>query len=178
MSASARVAIVTIVLLFLWRDKVGTLVHPTDVPPVPAAVAPGVVEKAWVADLKPAGILPGDRLYYSAFYDALGAVLAADGERDVQVIDTTEKFRRFHSGSLDLAIEKAKVGKYPGLGEAIDKAFAMATSNVDPQGLRTPADVEKAAADGLTPRPMTRALRDRLRTACVALSWKFAINGE
>lgn len=178
MSASARIAIVTIVLLFLWRDKVGTLVHPTDVPSVPPAVAPGAVERSWASEVRVAGILPADRLYYSAFYDALGAVLAADGERDTQIINTTEQFRRFQAGSLDLAIEKSKVGKYPGLGESIDRTFALAVANVDPSGLRTPADVEKAMADGLTPRPMTKALRDRMRTACAVLAWKFGINGE
>ena len=169
----------SIVLLFLWKDHIGKMIHPEQVPAVtPATPNVGPTNKVWVADVKPANILPGDRLYYSAFYESLAAVLAIDGERDTPIIDTTEKFRRLHSGSLDLAIEKQKVGKYPGLGEAIDKAFALAASGVDPSTLRTAEDVEKAIKEGLTPRPMSRAMRDRIRSAGEALAWKFTINGE
>lgn len=173
-----RVVAVSIVLLFLWRDNVAKFVYPRDVPATPGVSVPDALGKSLVAEIPVNGILPADRLYYSAFYDSLGAVLGMDGQRETHIIDTTEKFRRFHSGSLDLSIEKKSVGKYPGLGESIDRVFALAAAGVDPAGLRTPADVEKAMADGLTPRPMTNALRDRLRAASAALAWKFAIHGE
>lgn len=169
---------VTIVLLFLWRDKVGALVYPKDVPLAPSVVVPDASAKSLTADIKVDGILPADRLYYSAFYDSLGLVIANDGERDTRIVDTTEKFRRFQAGSLDLAIEQKKVGLYPGLGEAIDKAFALAVWGGDPANLRTPADVAKAIEEGLTPRPMSKAMSDRIRSCCSALAWKFGINGE
>lgn len=169
---------VTIVLLFIWRGDISTIIYPTQTPTLPSVVVPDSSSKAITADIKVDGILPADRLYYSAFYDSLGLVLANDGERDTRIVDTTEKFRRFQAGSLDLAIEKKKVGIYPGLGEAIDKAFALAVWGGDPANLRTPADVAKAIEEGLTPRPMSKAVSDRIRSCCSALAWKFGINGE
>lgn len=168
---------VTVVLLFLWRDRIEKVVYPTQVPAAPATTTPDATGVLLVADIKAEPILPADRLYYSAFYDSLGLVLANDGNRDTRIVDTTEKFRRFQAGSLDLAIELKKVGAYPGLGEAIDKAFALAVWGGDPATLRSPADVAKALEEGLTPRPMTKAVGERIRACCAALAWKFGING-
>lgn len=167
-----------IVLVFLWKDRLGSIKYPDEVPSAPEIVTPAETYKAMVADVKVDGILPADRIYYAGFYNSLDWVVANDGKRATRVIDTTEKFRRFHAGSLDVAVDLKKVGAYPGLGEAIDKAFALAAWGGDPSSLRTPADVSKAVEDGLTPRPMTNALEDRLRKCAAALAWKLTIRGE
>lgn len=166
-----------VVLWFLWADRVGTLKYPDQVPQVEPIAAPDEAGKALVAGIKVDGILPADRIYYAGFYNSLDAVLLNDSKNDPRTLDTTEKFRRFHTGSLDFAIEKEKVGKYPGLGEGIDRAFTLAAAGVDPRNL-TPEDEAKAMTDGLTPRPMTNAMSDRLRAAARAIAWKFNINGE
>lgn len=166
-----------VVLWFLWSDRVAMLNYPAQVPQVEPIASPDEAGKALVAGIRVDGILPADRIYYAGFYNSLDAVLLNDSQHDPATLDTTEKFRRFHSGSLDFAVAKEKVGKYPGLGEGIDRAFALAASGVDPRNLK-PEDEAKALADGLTPRPMTPAMRDRLRAAARAIAWKFNINGE
>jgi len=63
-----------------------------------------------------------------------------------------------HGGSLRLAINKSDVGKYDGLGEAIDMAFVKANG----------ADVVK----------VDEKVRRNLVVACGVLSWTFSIHGE
>jgi len=180
-NAFVRGLIVAVVLLFVWRGKLDSLVHPRDVPAVttlPSTVVVDDTARAWVKDVKVDAILPADRNYYGRFFDALTWILGNDGDHDAPNMDTNEKLRRFYSGSLDLAIEKKAVGKYPGLSESLDKAFALAASGIDPATLKTPEDVAKAVSEGLAPRPMTKALRDRMMKCSAALHQKLRINGE
>jgi hypothetical protein len=173
----AKGIIVAVVLLFAWRDRIDGLVHPRDVPAV-AVTVPDADAKAWTSGIKADGVLPVDRSYYGGFFDALDWVIGNDGEHDAPIIDTNEKLRRFIAGSLDAAIEKQMVGKYPGLGESLDRAFALAASNVDVSTLTSPEAIEKAVSEGLAPKPMTKALRERMRKCARAICWKMTIKGE
>ena len=170
-----RNVVVAVILLFAWRGHIDKLVHPTDVPKVVDVVVDPTA-KAWVDGVKVDGILPADRDYYARYFDALGWILVKDGERDSSMLDTNEKLRRFNAGSLDAAIEKASVGKYPGLGESLDRAFALACAGADPAVLSDPDALAKAITDGQTPRPMTKAMRERFLAVCQALVWKLTIN--
>lgn len=178
MSGFVRAIIVATVLLFVWRGKIDTLLRSRVDPAKPAVAVPDDAAKAWVKDIKVDGILPADRVYYADFFDALVFILGNDADHDAPILDTNEKLRRFYAGSLDLAIEKKAVGKYAGLGESLDKAFAIAASGIDPATLTTPEALDKAVAEGLAPRPMTKALRDRMKACSAAVSWKLGINGE
>ena len=177
MNNLAKGLIVAVVLLFVWRDRIDSLVHPRDVPAV-VAVAPDAEGRALTSSIKADGILPVDRDYYGRFFDSLDWVIGNDGDHDSPIVDTNEKLRRFIAGSLDAAIEKQMVGKYPGLGESLDRAFALAASGVDVSTLTTPEAVEKAVQDGLAPRPMTKALRERMRKCARSICWKMTIKGE
>jgi hypothetical protein len=147
-------------LLFAWKggelDLRWPPSHVQDVaPPKPPAEA-----LAWAADLRP--ILPrmllADREYLAAFYDALAFILLQDGDRSTPIIGDTEKFAVLHAGSLQLAIKKANVGKYPGLDKAIDVAFFNA------------AGAEVASLDAKK--------RGQLVMACSVLSWAFKVHGN
>lgn len=177
MNNLAKGIVVAVVLWFVWKDRVDSLIHPTDVPAV-VVEAPDADAKAWVTGVEAAKILPNDRKYYGRFFDALDWVIGNDGNHDTPIVDTNEKLRRFTIGSLDAAIDIKAVGKYPGLGESLDRAFALAASNVDVSTLTTPEAIEKAVQEGLAPRPMTKALRDRMRKCARAICWKMTIKGE
>lgn len=176
MNNLAKGIVVAVVLWFVWRDRVDSLIHPNDIPSV-VVEAPDADAKAWVAGVDAAKILPNDRDYYGRFFDGLDWVIGNDGN-DAPILDTNEKLRRFIIGSLGAAIEKKSVGKYPGLGESLDRAFALAASGIDFSTLTTPEAIEKAVQDGLAPRPMTKALRDRMRKCARAICWKMTIKGE
>lgn len=144
----------------------GNVLNMAYTPQVQATVVPVSAEdRKLVEGVKVEAILPADREYYSALYAALGEVLRHDGDRDTSAIDTTEKFRRVHAASLNFALDIKRVGKYEGLGAQIDEAFRLAA-------------VTDKAKDGLEVQAMTRTLRDRLRAACGALAWKFAIHRD
>ena len=64
----------------------------------------------------------------------------------------------FHAGTLNLAIKRANVGKYAGLGEAIDQVFMQAVG----------PDQKKVAEN-------TRA---RLVAACGTLAWTFQVGRD
>ena len=115
---------------------------------------------AWADQLKPIlpKILPTDRAYLSSFYDAMAYIILRDGDRSTPLVTDTEKFAVLHAGSLQLAIEKAKVGKYPGLDDAIDSVFFNALG------------AEQKALDAPT--------RARLVAACGVLSWTLAVKHE
>ena len=131
MRIEARHIVAGVILFFAWRG--GELGMKWPQMPQPASVAavaakPTPEQLAWAADLK--AILPkmmvGDREYLSSFYDATKFVLTQDGERSAPIIGDTDKFTVFHAGSLQLAIQKKNVGKYPGLDKAIDAVFLSA----------------------------------------------------
>ena len=177
MNNLAKGIVVAVVLWFVWKDRVDSLIHPNDIPSV-VVEAPGADGKAWAAGVEVDKILPNDRDYYGRFFDGLDWVIGNDGDHDTPIVDTNEKLRRFIAGSLGAAIEKKSVGKYPGLGESLDRAFALAASGVDVSTLTTPEAIEKAVQDGLAPRPMTKALRERMRKCARAICWKMTIKGE
>ena len=155
-----RVIVACILLLFAWKGGELDLKWPPShvqevAPPKPPAEA-----LAWADDLRP--ILPrmllADREYLAAFYDAMAFILLQDGDRSTPIIGDTEKFSVLHAGSLQLAIKKASVGKYPGLDKAIDMAFFNAAG----------ADVA----------PLDAKKRGQLVMACGVLSWAFKVHGN
>ena len=103
-------------------------------------------------------MLPKDRIYLATLYDAMAYVILRDGDRDKPIISTTEQFAAFHAGTLRLAIDKAAVGKYPGLAEAIDNVYVNALG----------ADVRSLDPDA----------RRRLIAACGVLSWSFGVGRD
>lgn len=179
-----RGMIVAVALLFLWRQEAMDAIRGLAATPSPPAPAVGPLvpvspaAQAWASALKASAIQQEDRLYYSDFYAALRDVLSRDGEHDAPALDTTEKIRRAHSAALDMALERAKVGRYPGLGEAIDRALALAAAGASAEDCADEDKVAKAIEEGLTPRPVTKALRSRLIEACGALAAKFAAGGD
>jgi hypothetical protein len=151
-----------VLLVFAWRG--GELDMKWPQVTAPAAVAK--VEKplaehfAWAADLKPLlpKMLPADREYLSAFYDATKFVLTQDGDRSTPIIGDTDKFTVFHAGSLQLAIQRKNVGKYPGLDKAIDAVFFNAAG----------ADVKAIDKD----------TREKLISACNVLAYVFKVGTD
>ena len=103
-------------------------------------------------------MLPSDRIYLSNLYEAMSFILLRDFERDKPILGSTGDFVTFHTGSLKLAIDKASVGKYPGLAEAIDKTFVNAVG----------ADQQK----------LDQALQKKLIASCAALSWTLGIGTD
>lgn len=154
------IAVAAVLLVFAWRGSELNVQWP------PAPVAGINTPKpnpelmglaADVAKILPK-MTPTDRRYLAHFYDAMGFVLLRDAERDQPIISDTEKFSAFHGGSLRLAIDRKDVGKYDGLGEAIDLTFVKANG----------ADVLK----------VDEKVRRNLVVACGVLSWTFSIHGE
>jgi hypothetical protein len=162
MRIQARHIVAVVLLAFAWRGDELKMQWPTL--PKPAAVAaaakPTADQLAWASELKSIlpKMLPADRQYLSAFYDATAFVLTQDGARSTPIISDTDKFTIFHAGSLQLAIEKRNVGKYPGLDKAIDSVFMNASG----------ADVSAIDADK----------RAKLIAACNVLNHVFRINGN
>jgi hypothetical protein len=160
MNLRVRVIVGVVLLVFAWKGSELTYSWP----PAPAkdikAPQPPAEIMAWA---KPVAVIlpkmtPADRNYLAHFYDALAFILIRDGERSEPIMSDTEKFATFHGGSLRSAIDREDVGKYPGLGEAIDQTFVTANG----------ADIVAIDKD----------VRSRLVAACGALSWAFTIHGE
>lgn len=128
MNVQWRYVVAALLLVFAWKGSSLTIPWP----PAPATTVvipkPDNVLLEWVEPLKP--ILPKmlvkDREYLASFYDAMSFVLIRDASREKPVVKTTGDFVAFHAGSLQLAIDRANVGKYPGLGEAIDLSIVNA----------------------------------------------------
>lgn len=156
----ARYALVVILLFFSWKGVDLDLSWPPSDEPAVSTPRPSQEYLDWAKSVKPiaAKMLPKDRLYLSSFYEAMAFILLRDFDRDKPIVATTDDFVTFHSGSLRLAIDKASVGKYPGLAEAIDETF-MAALGPD----------QKALDD---------ALESRLVAACGALAWVMDIHGD
>lgn len=151
-----------VLLVFAWRGGELGMKWPQLPQPAVATVAekPSQEQFAWAADLKAIlpKMLPGDREYLSAFYDATRFVLTQDGERSTPIIGDTDKFTVFHAGSLQLAIQKKNVGKYPGLDKAIDAVFFSAAG----------ADV----------RAIDKDTRAKLIAACNVLTYVFKVGTD
>ena len=161
MKIELRHIVAALLILFAWKGNVLDLSWPPAARTEVVAPTPAPELQAWASEVKPiaAGMLPGDRVYLSNLYDAMSFVLMRDKDRDDPIISTTEDFAAFHAGTLTLAIEKAKVGKYPGLDKAIDKAFLSALGTDEP-------------------RKMTDEEKGRLIMACGVLSHTFGIGRD
>lgn len=156
-----RAIAVGCLLAFAWRGELRQIKWP---PPKRPEVA--VLEKpddeamSWVSDINVNGMMPKDRLYCADFYAALGFIVRNDdGSKKPAILNTTPKFSVFHAGSLQLAIDKGDVGRYPGLGASIDRAFFAAAGDKDE-------------------KPVDAALRSKLERCCKALAWRFAIHAD
>jgi len=158
----ARHIVAVVLLAFAWRGNELKMQWPTLPKPAAAAAAakPTAEQLAWAGELKAIlpKMLPADRQYLSSFYDATAFIVTQDGARSTPIIGDTDKFTVFHAGSLQLAIEKKNVGKYPGLDKAIDSVFLNASG----------ADVAAIDADK----------RAKLIAACNVLAWAFRVNGN
>jgi hypothetical protein len=155
-----RYAIVGVLLVFAWRGSALQIDWPpADTDPTIPKPQPVLLEWSVPVRAIAATMLPKDREYLSNLYDAMAFVIIRDGKRENDaIISTTSKFVTFHAGTLQLAIDKANVGRYPGLGEAIDEVFVLAVG----------ADV----------RALSEADRTKLVAACNVLAWTFKIHGE
>jgi hypothetical protein len=157
---TARYIVAGALLAFAWRG--GSLDVKWPLLPQTTVVAgkPADDQIKWAGELKTIlpRMLPADREYLSNFYDAMEYILKQDGERSTPIIGDTEKFTVFHAGSLNLAIQKKNVGKYPGLDKAIDAVFFSA------------AGADTAMVDAVK--------RQQLMDACGVLRWSFKVNGN
>ena len=158
---AVRLAVAVVILFFAWKQSVLSVVWPPQPTAVDADVPkPDPVLLAWAEPLRPVlpKMLPSDRKYLANLYDAMAFVLVRDRDRDDPIVSSTDKFASFHSGTLRLAIDKASVGKYPGLAQAIDQTFA--------------------AAAGVEIRPLDRDTSTKLIAACQVLSYVFAVKRD
>lgn len=160
MKIPVRYIVAVVLLLFAWKGSELS----TPWPPAPSTnvdtpkPSPELLKLA--EPLRPIlpRMLPKDRTYLASLYDALAYVLIRDGEREKPIVSSTEGFANFHAGTLRLAIDKAKVGQYPGLAEAIDQVYV--------------------AALGAEVRELSRADRENLIAACGLLSWSFGVGRD
>jgi len=160
MNIEARWIVAAVLLFFAWKGSDISMPWPPESKPEVASPQPAPELLVWAEPLRPIlpKMLPSDRKYLSAFYEAMAFVLVRDGGRELPIIGSTEQFANFHGGSLRLAIDKANVGKYPGLAEAIDQTFVAACGN----------EVQKVDAK----------VNARLVAACGVLAWSFDIGHE
>lgn len=160
MNKTARIAVAALLLLFAWKDSFVSVSWPPTGVQLEDIPKPNSELLKWgeqVAAIAPK-MLPGDRQHLASFYEAMQFILLRDGDRAQPIISDTDKFVAFHSGSLKLAIEKKKVGLYPGLDKAIDLTFIAA------------AGADSSQIDGKK--------RDELIAACGVLSWILGIHHE
>jgi hypothetical protein len=152
--------VAAVLLVFAWKGSELTAIWP----PAPLTSvdtpkpSPELLKLA--EPLKPIlpRMLPKDRQYLATLYDAMAYVMIRDGEREKPIVGSNEQFAAFHSGTLRLAIDRASVGKYPGIAEAIDKVF----DNIVGSDIRELSDED----------------RRRLIAACGVLSWSFGIGRD
>ena len=155
-----RYIVAAVLLVFAWKGSELTALWP----PAPLQAVdtpkPSADLLKLAEPLKPIlpRMLPKDRQYLATLYDAMAYVLMRDGDREKPIIVSNDQFATFHAGTLNLAIDKAAVGKYPGLSEAIDNVYVNALG----------ADVRELDADA----------RRRLIAACGVLSWSFGIGRD
>lgn len=149
-----------LLLFFAWKGSVLDLQWPPATQVERDIPKPGPEVLKYAEPLR--AVLPrmthADRLFLSNFYDATAFILFRDSTRDKPLITDTEKFAAFHAGSLQLAVDRKDVGKYDGLGAAIDQVFVNAI--------------------GQEVRQITPEVRDRLVGACGVLAWSFDIHGD
>lgn len=157
---NVRYVVAAVLVFFAWNGVRFDMTWPPKSLSEPTIVVPSESQLAWAEPLKAIlpKMLPEDRQYLSAFYDALGFVVYQDGSRSSPAITTSDQFVQLHAGSLNLAIQKKNVGKYPGLDRAIDQTFL--------------------AACGPESESLTKESRMTLVSACNTLAWVFRIHHE
>lgn len=157
---NARYIVAAVLVFFSWNGVKFDMTWPPKSATEATIVVPSGEQLAWAESLEPIlpKMLPADREYLSAFYDALGFVVYQDGSRSSPAITSSDQFVQLHAGSLNLAIEKRNVGKYPGLDRAIDQTFL--------------------AACGPESVALTKESRMTLVSACNTLAWVFRIHHE
>lgn len=157
MKFSWRHAVAVILLVFAWKGSTISLEWPQPLASV-TTPRPDASLIIWAQPLRGVlpKMLPADREYLARFYDAMAFVLLRDGDREEPILKTTDDFVVFHGGSLGMAIDREKVGKYDGLDAAIDETFVNACG---------------ADAAAITPE-----LRKRLVSACGVLAWTLRVN--
>lgn len=128
MRLEPRYIIVAALLLFVWKGAALDISWPPNGGVQIESATPDRESMAWASSVRPIvpKMLPTDAVYLARFYDAMVFVIGRDNVRPDPVIKTTDQFAAFHAGSLKLAIDKAKVGIYPGLDVAIDETFLNA----------------------------------------------------
>jgi len=157
---TVRYIVAAVLLLFAWKGAELKVEWPQPPATVIRAPQPPAERMEWakpVIEVLPK-MTPKDRQYLAHFYDAMAFVLMRDADRGTPIVSTTTKLETFHGGSLRLAVDKKDVGKYPGLGEAIDQVFI--------------------AANGPDEVAVSDEVRAKLVAACGVLSWTFSIHGE
>jgi hypothetical protein len=157
---NARYVVAAVLVFFCWNGVKFDMAWPPESTSEPTIAVPSEAQLAWAEPLKAVlpKMLPSDREYLSAFYDALGFVIYQDGSRSSPAVTSSDQFVQLHAGSLNLAIEKKNVGKYPGLDRAIDQVFL--------------------AACGAESVSLTKESRMTLVSACNTLAWAFRIHHE
>lgn len=156
----ARWIVAAVILFFAWRGAALNLQWPQPDAPAVRIPQPSAENLAWAEPVRKIlpRMSPADRRYLAHFYDATAFVLLRDADRDRPIISDTTKFEAFHAGSLDLAIDRKDVGKYDGLGAAIDEVYL--------------------AAAGANVQDVTPEVRAKLVAASGVLAWTFTIHGE
>jgi hypothetical protein len=161
MTVQWRIAVAVVLLVFAWKGSSLKIEWPPMGPGTAVTIPrPDGVILEWAEPLRP--ILPKmlakDREYLANFYDALSFVLIRDADRDPPIVRTTSDFVAFHAGSLQLAIDKAAVGKYPGLAEAIDQTIINAL--------------------GADQRALSSEDRTKLTAACTVLAYALKVGND
>lgn len=113
----------------------------------------GGVKPSITVSLPTSGIPAGRRQYFGDIYDSMALVIERDGKRADPGIDSTDDFTKFQAAALQLAVDREQVGVYPGLGEAIDRAFL---DNLGDESQNVDA-----------------AVRAKLAEVCRAIAWGF-----
>lgn len=155
---NARLIAVAAILAFAWRGEIGLKVWPPkDDPAAVDKSRPDDEALGWAAGINVANMTPADRLYSADFYRAVGFILANDSKQ--RVIKSTQEFSVFHAGSLNLAIDRGSVGRYPGLGASIDRAFFAAAGDTDD-------------------KPLDPATAEKFVRCSNAIAWRFSIHAD
>lgn len=146
MRIEARYIVAACLLVFAWKGESLEMPWPPAFTQAVVTPKPSAEVAKWADAVRAMApkMLPGDRAYLADFYEGMAFVLLRDFDREKPIIVTSDGFEAFHGGSLKMAIEKAKVGIYPGLDEAIDKAFFAAIGD-EPKTL-TPEDQKNLVA--------------------------------
>jgi len=160
MNSNLRFVVVAVLLFFAWKGSVLDFEWPPAVSQTREIPKPSPEVLRFAEPLRPIlkRMTHKDRLYLSNFYDATAFILYRDSIRSQPLVTDTEKFAAFHAGSLQLAVDRKDVGKYDGLGAAIDEVFVSAV--------------------GPEVRQMNAETRDLIIAACGVLAWSFGINGD